>query len=720
MKAVPRCLALTLLASAMQTLYASDVVALASTSPALPTVVVTATRSAAELESLPPSVSAVDREQMDEQFVRDYTDLIQTDPDVSISRSGRYGLSSVNIRGLEGNRVLMLVDGIRLPDAFAFGPYQNSGRDLVDFDTLRAIEIVRGPASTLYGSDALGGVVGLRTIEPTDLLGGDERFAGQVSAGYDSSDNSTGTRATLAGAAGEHNLWLLQAGVRNGHEVENKGDNSAQSSARTAPNPQDYRTTSALGKVRSLLDGGHTLGITADYFRRDTDSVLFTDLGNPMLPTVRASRAEDRTERWRVSGEYDYAAPAAGQLLDTASVRVYAQQEDTLQKTLQTRTNAPNWSRTSDYSQDQLGLSAQGSKQFGTAGIAHNVLFGSEVLRSALVQFRSGTPVSAALDARDVPKTKTTQWGVFIQDEMRLGQSGVTLTPGLRYDRYELDPDSDTAFSKQGGQAMGLSDGKVSPKLMASWQALDALTLFAQYSHGFRAPSAMELNGSYINYAMGYGAVSNPDLKPETSRGYELGVRLGNEQSGGSVTFFDNRYRDFIEQVTVRCPGSPACVPGVGLLYQSQNQAKVRIYGSEARAHWTFAPGWRSWANVAYAIGKNDSTGEWLDSVAPLRGSVGLEYRQHVWGSALTLSAADSHHRVSDDSYFQTPGYGVVDFTAWWEPIKAVRVHAGVFNLADKKYWLASDVVGLSANSKVADRYTQPGRNARVDVRWSF
>ncbi|WP_081686790.1 TonB-dependent hemoglobin/transferrin/lactoferrin family receptor [Chitinilyticum litopenaei] len=719
MKAVPHCLALTLLATAMQTLFASDASTLVA-AQTLPTVVVTATRSEAPLDTLPPSVSAVGREEMDDGFVRDYTDLAKTDPDIAISRNPRYGLSSVNIRGLEGNRVLMLVDGIRLPDAFAFGPYQNSGRDLVDFDSLSAIEIVRGPASTLYGSDALGGVIGLRTLEPMDLLRGRGSFAGQVAADYDSSDDSAGTRATVAGMTGDQHFWLVQAGIRSGHEIDNQGENSSQSAARTAPNPQDYKTTSALAKLRTLLDGGHTLGVSADFFRRDTDAILYTDLGNPMTPTVRDSRAADETRRWRVSGEYDYAAPAAGGVIDSASVRVYAQQEDTTQKTLQTRTNAPNWSRVSEYSQDQLGLSAQAGKQLQSGTVNHALLVGAEILRSDLTQFRSGTPASSTLDVRDVPKTGTTQWGVFAQDEMRFGQSGFTLTPGLRYDHYELAPHTDAAFDKQGGRAVGLSDGKLSPKLLASWQANPALTLFAQYSHGFRAPNAMELNGSYINYAMGYGAVANPDLKPETSRGVELGARFGGQQAGGSVTVFDNRYKDFIEQVSINCPGSPACVPGAALIYQSQNQAKVRIYGAEARGHWEFAPGWRSWASVAYAVGENESTGEWLDSVAPLKGALGLEYRQVAWGSALTLSAADRHHRVSDDSYFKAPGYGVLDLTAWWEPVKDVRINAGVFNLADRKYWLASDVVGVPANSSTVDRYSQPGRNARVNVRWSF
>jgi hemoglobin/transferrin/lactoferrin receptor protein len=716
MKAVPHYLALTLLASSIQTLYAAEP---GMADAVLPSIVVTATRNEAELSTLPPSVSAVNRQQMDRGLINDFTDLSKSQPDLSMSRNPRYGLSSVNIRGLEGHRVLMMVDGIRLADAFTFGPYQNNGRDVVDFGSLQAIEIVRGPASSLYGSDALGGVVGLRTIEPSDLLRGRGQFTSQIGVDYDSSDQSSGARATLAGAAGEHHFWLLQAGAREGSELDNQGTNTSQRNLRTAPNPQDSSTRNALAKLRTLLDGGHTLGLTADYFRRDIDTQLYTDLGDPMLPTVRASRAADQTERWRVSAEYDFAAQNPASLLDSASVRLYTQQQDTRQTTFQTRTNAPNWTRSSDYRQEQIGLNAQAGKQWQGSSLSQNLLAGFEISRAELTQFRSGTPLNNTLNVRDVPLTTTTQWGVFVQNDIALANTGLTFTPGLRYDSYDLAPDNDPAFLKQGGKSVSLNDGKLSPKLAASWKAAEKITLFAQYSQGFRAPNALELNGSYIS-PMGYAAAANPALKPETSSGIEIGTRLGDETLGASLTAYNNRYQDFIEQVSIKCPGNPVCAPRTALTYQAQNIANVEIYGAEARAQWAFAPGWRTWVNLAWARGSNRDSGVALDSVAPLKGELGLAYASSNWGGALSLIAADQHDKVSNATYFKAPGYGVVDLTGWWTPVKDWRINAGVFNLGNKSYWLASDVVGVQASSKVIDRYSQPGTHARVSVNWQY
>ena len=104
----------------------------------------------------------------------DIADLVRFEPGVSVSGTGsRFGLTGFKIRGIGGNRVLTLIDGVRVPDEFSFGPFLSARRDFVDIDSLKRLEIARGPISSLYGSDALGGVVALATKEPGDQLGED-------------------------------------------------------------------------------------------------------------------------------------------------------------------------------------------------------------------------------------------------------------------------------------------------------------------------------------------------------------------------------------------------------------------------------------------------------------------------------------------------------------------------------------------------------------------
>ena len=133
--------------------------------------VVVATRAARALADVPNTVDVIDRKTMDERLVRDLKDLFRYEPGISVpSGFGRFGIGDIRIRGLGGNRVLIQTDGIPVPDAFSIGSFSNANRNFVDLDTLKQVEVLRGPGSSLYGSDALGGVVSFRTKDPEDYL----------------------------------------------------------------------------------------------------------------------------------------------------------------------------------------------------------------------------------------------------------------------------------------------------------------------------------------------------------------------------------------------------------------------------------------------------------------------------------------------------------------------------------------------------------------------
>lgn len=149
--------------------------------PALDPITVTATRTASAASRTAASVSVITDSDLEEQQADNIKDALRYEPGVTVRRTayrpanaalggGRDGDSSINIRGLEGNRVLLMEDGIRLPSAFSFGPLEAGRGDYADLDTLARIEILRGPASALYGSDGLTGAVNFITKDPSDLL----------------------------------------------------------------------------------------------------------------------------------------------------------------------------------------------------------------------------------------------------------------------------------------------------------------------------------------------------------------------------------------------------------------------------------------------------------------------------------------------------------------------------------------------------------------------
>ncbi|WP_244222746.1 TonB-dependent receptor domain-containing protein [Cupriavidus lacunae] len=192
-----------------------------------------------------------------------------------------------------------------------------------------------------------------------------------------------------------------------------------------------------------------------------------------------------------------------------------------------------------------------------------------------------------------------------------------------------------------------------------------------------------------------------------------------------SVAVFDNRYRDFIEQVQLTCPSDPACLPGLRATYQYRNQTSVRIYGAEWRGAWRFLPQWRVDGAVAYAHGNNEQTGQPLNSVSPLRASAGLSWeRTPGQGAGVRWRGARPVTRTDDTSftYFKPAGYGVVDLQAWWRFNRHVSLALSVNNLFDKKYWLWGDVrqTGVAANEPGVDFYTQPGRTFAASLKLSF
>ena len=150
----------------------------------------------------------------------------------ALAATGRDGNSGFNIRGMGGNRVLFQIDGIRLPDGFSFGPNAFGRGDYVDLDLLNSVEIVRGPASALYGSDGLAGVVSFITKDPSDFLFSDESFGARVRVQYASVDDSWAENLTAAGRLNDQWSALIAVTRRDANEPDNQGTNGAIGAAR--------------------------------------------------------------------------------------------------------------------------------------------------------------------------------------------------------------------------------------------------------------------------------------------------------------------------------------------------------------------------------------------------------------------------------------------------------------------------------------------------------
>lgn len=703
-----------------------------------------ASRVEEAIDSVAATVTVIDREDAFREVAGNMRDLLRYEPGVSIENGAtRFGLGSLNIRGLDGNRVQMTVDGIRLPESYRVGSFSNASRNATGIGLLKQVEIVRGPASAIHGSDALAGVVAFTTLDPSAYLQGPKGYGGEAFAGYASADRSVSRGGALALDLGGTRL-LLGAERTDGEEVSNMGTTGGTGATRTEPNSQDTRVESQL--VKWIVPAGRDwrFTLTADRFSREVKTDVLSL--NPQSSRTVSLTGDDSASRDRYSVE---AAGIDVGGLARLTVTAYVQDSLTEQDTQEVRANttatclsAPGTVRCLreprfTYDTRDTGIVAIGEADARAFDVDHRLVFGAEFTRMHAAEMRDGTQTNLntgqvtnvvggeALPVRDFPVSDTDRFGAFVQDSFVAGNPGLTWIPGLRFDAFRLRPRSDEAFvAGSGGRAVAsLSDQALSPKLGLLFRVDNALTLTGQLATGFRAPPAADLNIGLTSLPSGYTVIPNPDLQPESSRGAEAGARYRSGPVEAMVTAYYTRYSDLIvSRAALPCPADPRCVPGATGTFQSQNVSSARIYGVEAKAAWRFAAGWT--VRAAFAIPRGDDIGKDapLNSIDPPKLVAGIGYEAPAWGAALHATHTAKQTRVDRTAgvTFVPPAWTTADITAWVKPLPSLEIAAGVFNLTDEKYWMWSDVRGLANLTVGVDRYTQPGRNYGINARWRF
>ncbi|GMV61855.1 MAG: hypothetical protein AMXMBFR74_10240 [Parvibaculum sp.] len=691
----------------------------------------TATRSPTAIKDVAGTISVITAEELERHNANSMEDIVRYEPGVSVGdSSSRAGSGNFVIRGIGGNRVLVLVDGLPVPDSpitsTAAGSYT---RDYVDLESMKRVEIIRGPSSALYGSDGIGGTVAYVTKDPADYLEGlDKDWYASIKGGYDSADQSF--TESLTGVKRAGNVEMLGIFTRrDGHETEPNSN--------ALYNPQDYSSNSFLGKL--VFNGlwGNSLKFTAQHDEDQTDTDLLTDAGGAVpstspffFSTVTGSRAEDDTQRTLLSAAYSHNTPFA--IADNLEAKVFYTRVDRTEHTTQTLTDGlTNYYRVSDFEfeQDIFGADLQFGLSRDWAGVSHNFTYGGTVdyTETSRPRYRSETNLTTNTTSsyfpfndetfpnKNFPDTKTIKAGLYVQDSIDIGRLGVI--PTVRVDYFKMHPEVDQLFLNSTAGSIPVHDQEeteVSPKLGLTFDVTDEYTLFGQYAHGFRAPPYDNANFAFSNPGYGYEILPNADLKPETSDGFEAGLRGGYaDGSSFSLSGFYNTYEDFIDTVFVGFSGG-------GLMqFQYQNLSEVTIYGTEAKGEYRFLPEWALRGSLAYAHGEDDGTGAPLDSVDPVKAVAGLAYEGNVWGSQLVATHAWRHDRVTTGN-FEAPSYTVVDLMAYYEMSERFTLNAGVFNIFDEEYYNSQDVSGLAAGSAIVGRYAQPGRNFGVNATIKF
>ena len=701
-------------------------------------IVVTATRIPLQIADAPATVTVIDDEQIADELATDIKDLVRYEPGVSVRRAparfgaalgatGRARNEDFIIRGIGGNRVLIQVDGIRSPQGFSFGA-QDAGRGgYTDVSLVKSVEILRGPASALYGSDGLAGAISFTTSDPVDLVEAGSRFGGFVRASYSSADEEFTETAALAGIFGDVSA-MLSYPRRDFQELENRGEIGGLGSSRTLPNPQDGTSDAFLGKL--LWDNGaHRVRLTAEYLETEVATDILSGQGPAFLfgpfPSwiVDDLTALDTTERGRVSLDWTYAGEG---VIDYAHAAAYYQDGQDVQFTDEDRspvgaTPRPDRERLNTFENEVYGASAEARSVFGNDAFRTTLAFGGDISWTRQEGLRDGTepPFGEVFPTRAFPATDFMLGGLFLASEFTFFDGALTLFPALRYDFYDLDPTDDPLLPDFAGSAQ--SDDRLSPKLGVTVKLADDVLLYGNYAQGFRAPTPYQVNNFFENLAYGYTSLPNPDLGPETSESWEAGIKFSTEAVSLQIAAFTADYDDFISQQVVGgsfTPMDPA-------QYQFVNYDAVAIEGVEAKANFRMGNGFYSRFAIAYADGDILSPGQApapLDTIDPLNLVLGIGYRESQGRFGGELIATHHARKSLDetDGGYRPDAFTILDATAFFAVTDALKLRAGIFNIFDEKYAYWQDVRGLSATSTTTDAYTRPGRNASVSLSFQF
>lgn len=668
-------------------------------------IVVTGSRIEQKLVDVAGSVNVVTEQEIERELAVDLNSAFKYQ--TGITTSGSTGeAQALNIRGIGGNRVVYIKDGRRINDAYVGGTGLLIGRGYFDIDNVQQIEVAKGAASSLYGSDALGGIVVISTKDPSDYLANDTSYA-QLGLGYYGVNSEQSLSATYAQKVGEMNATSIQFTRRDGKETQNYQENLPGF---------DYTSNAVLLKSEFDISDNERLLATFDYFDQDTEQVIASKI----------NETTDQNESLSVSLAFDSASATA--FYDNLKAQVYF--TDFEQVSEQLRANDGSRSRTGPYTdyndyrfeQSILGARVVLDKRLEVGGLNHQLVYGFDYDSYETARPRFKTRISAQgnklLDKegqKTFPGADTSMLGIYVQDNITLIPDSLELNAGIRVDRYDMTPKKDALYDSN--EFSDITETALSPKLGIVYSFSDNLNLVAQYARGFKIPPhdlAYQSHGVEPFYQI----LPNSDLKPETSDSLEFGVKGDFESHGFTITVFNTKFEDFIGNKVVRV--EPSRIPNMPpkTYYQYQNINEVEIKGLETS--------YRVWVNdnvsfdtgLTFLNGKDKQTNTYLSSISPLNGFIKARYEQGDWSVTGAFKFAKRMTKIPSNDMVQTSGWGTVDIFAGYD-FGLVKLNAGVFNLFDKAYTPYESVAGQAADANLM-QFTQPGRNVAINAKVTF
>ena len=704
-------------------------------------VVTVSAKQPVPIDEVVGSVAVISKDEIETRLVSDVSQLLENTIGITVPKdisSGRSRNSDVVIRGVGNNRVNIFIDGFRTGDAYQSGGY---GKDLVDTELLKRVEILKGPSSSLYGSDGLAGTIAYTTKDASDFVDDSNKY---LSLTLSNQNVNSQQKVTVLGAFVLNNIeTLVQLSGKNMNQMKVHDD------ATETLNPMSGEQDSVLAKLKISLDNGSSITMTFDNQESDSDYNLLTDLGsgfsaaNMQVENVSSSVGLDTSNRERVSLTYDFTGN--NNFYDSGVIRFFSQSTD--QRTRTSKNKAimvmpafgppiPSFVPTAessdyDFNQEVSGFSAEMIKVVGR----HNIVYGFESETADYSRNNDKTEVNLLTGAinktlantlyphKRFPDSEVTREAIFINDRVYLNDK-TTVVLGARYDSYDQDAKSDALHARNnifGHEVKPRSDSEVSLKVGLIRDIGEDMSVFLQYAEGYRNPNFDEAYNTYTNLAQMYTIIPNPNITAETSEGFEVGLRGSLNTTSWSLAYYKNDYKDFIAYEYLFPP-----VQGV-LQVQYQNLGSVETDGIEFESKTMFSDNLSASFGVSLNDGKEDDG--YLESMSPDHAKIGLSWVSDTgkfrWNTISTLMESSRSNLApvcgrsgQCSPAQQTPGRVTLDTYLSFDLSQRFNLKLGIRNLTDVKYWDYPTIAGQAEGT--ADEFLMPGRNMSLSLKFSL
>lgn len=682
----------------------------------LENVVITATRKEDSLYDMPQLVSVVTAKEIHERNVRQTPELLRTEAGIVVQKTNQGGGSPI-IRGFKANKLLFLVDGIRLNNATFRGgniQYLNS----VDSHTLERIEVVHGPASVLYGSDALGGVINVITKKPILNHRGGYGFQGSVAGGLSTADRTQATHVNLM-ASNSKWAFLVEGSYKAFGDIR-RGEHGGESLMQRLQ--RDSRTSRVLNKTQAP-NGYHayTLNTKALFKLAEFQEItvgyqLDRQLGVPRYDVVEVRkdsiRKFDPQERNLVYFRYSNSRGGSFFNQATLTLSLHRQFERRLRQkfgsVVETTDRIRTWSP---------GFQVQFNKVAGR----HHVVYGTEIYfdKVSTHSVARNTETGAVTERSPVFPNGASflNFGLYVQDTFQVTSKWL-LNIGGRFSTANLKAPFKNGFEQSVHfGTVEQSSTSLTGSLGSQLRLSENVSFVTTVAQGFRTPNLDDVSKVGPGKGSSFFDVPNPDVAPEKSLSVDGGFKIDAERLQANVLGFYNYITDLLIRKPATFNGAPFTVEDGDTLqiFRKENAAKAFTTGLVFETRLQIGGNWFLFGHLSYTYGKNVRESEPLTGIPPLNGRFGLRWRsKKVWAEINSRFAANQTRLSSEDQQDLripeggTPGWYTLNFRSGLEVSNAWSLKFALTNLADRNY--REHLSGFNA----------PGRNIILGVQLSY